>query len=151
MNKFSFITVTSNYLNTSCRARLERVCINSLNLASCIEDLFLAYLDNSYKYSWNDLKDSEIVGIFIGLFMTKRYMKNNVIKWQNKIAGQLNTPTAYSRLETERTTLWEGCQLSCCKSLFLRCTSNPLPPMSCCIRLTVRMEHLACEPHLRRT
>lgn len=28
--------------------------------------------------------------------MTKRYMRNNVIK--SKIGGQLNTPTAYSRL-----------------------------------------------------
>jgi len=41
--------------------------------------------------------------------MTKSYMRNHVIRESapktDRIAGQLNTPTAYSRLERERTTL----------------------------------------------
>lgn len=80
MNKFSLVKITPNYFNTSHRARLERVCVNPLHLTSYTEDLSSDYLYNSYKYSWNDLKGSEIVGIFIGLFMTKRYMRNNAIK-----------------------------------------------------------------------
>lgn len=80
MNKFSLVKIAPNYLHASHRARLERVCVNSLNLTSCTEDLSLDYLYNSYKYSWNDVKGSEIVGIFIALFMTKRYVRNNVIK-----------------------------------------------------------------------
>lgn len=80
MNKFPLVKITPNYFNTSHRERLERVCVNSPNVISYTEDLSSDYLHNSYKYSWNDLKGSEIVGIFIGLFVTKRYMRNNAIK-----------------------------------------------------------------------
>lgn len=82
MNKFSLVKITQNYLNTSHSAILERVSIILLNLTSCAKHSSSGYLFIllSYEDAWNDLRGSEIIGNFTGLFITNRYLRINVVK-----------------------------------------------------------------------